>query len=106
LGDNAVLQIDLDGGLVGPGRNGLQINAGGSTVRGLVINHFGGNPGTLTGGILLQNQGGNVIEGDFLGTDATGTSNASNLRGIMILGSSNNTIGGTTTAARNIISGA
>ena len=36
---NAVLQIELDGsGVVGG--NGLQISAGGSTVRGLVINRF------------------------------------------------------------------
>ena len=51
--------------------NGLHISAGGSTVRGLVINRFKGlNPGL---GIVLNQNGGNHIEGNFIGTDPGGT---------------------------------
>src|SRR5262249_27938070 len=39
-GDNAVLQIELDGTLAGANARGLTITAGASTIRGLVINHF------------------------------------------------------------------
>src|SRR5262245_39397811 len=61
--------IELNGSLAGPA-NGLSIDAGGTTVRGLVINSFQGN--NLTGnGILLDDNGGNVIEGNFIGTDVT-----------------------------------
>ena len=55
--------IELDGTDAGGAANGLVITAGGSTVRGLVINRFLGN------GIVLQSGGGNLIEGDYLGTD-------------------------------------
>ena len=49
---------------------------------------------------------GNVIQGNFIGTDATGTValNASG-EGITVRGAINTIIGGTTPAARNIISG-
>jgi hypothetical protein len=49
----------------------------------------------------------NVVEGNFLGTDVTGTVALGNtLDGVGIfLGASNNTVGGSTTASRNLISG-
>ena len=68
LGLNTVLKIELDGTSAGAGVSGLLITAGGSTVRGLVINRFGGN------GIVLQMDGSNVIDGNFIGIDVTGTS--------------------------------
>ncbi|HKE56253.1 MAG TPA: C25 family cysteine peptidase, partial [Pyrinomonadaceae bacterium] len=82
--------------------DGLAILANGSTVRGLIINRFGGN------GISIQNAGssGNLIAGNFIGTNAAGTAASTNgLNGIFISGAPNNTIGGTTTADRNVISG-
>lgn len=49
---------------------------------------------------------GNVVEGDFIGTDYTGTVAVGNDDGVDVAyGATNNTIGGTTAAARNIISG-
>src|SRR5262249_28299258 len=49
---------------------------------------------------------GNLVQGDFIGTDFTGTTSLSNASaGILIQGASSNTIGGTTTTARNVISG-
>ena len=99
LGLNTVLKIELDGSGAGSGVAGLDIAAGNSTVRGLVINRFSGN------GIVLDTSGGNVVEGDFIGTDVTGTAALSNSQGIIISGASTNTIGGTTAEARNVISG-
>ena len=88
--------IELNGnGLVAIG---LNILAGNSEVRGLVINRFGG------AGIFLQANGGNVVEGNYIGTDATGTVRQANSgHGILVL-SANNRIGGPG-AARNLISG-
>ena len=102
LGSNAVLMIELDGIFTGSPANGLHITAGGSLIRGLALYHFivGNNA------ILLETNGGNIIEGNFIGTDATGTvvPVAPNYIGVQI-SSSDNTVGGTTPGARNIISG-
>jgi len=100
LGSNAVLQIEIDGSNAGTGASGLTISAGSSTVRGLVINRFN------VYGILLDTNGGNVIEGNFIGTDPTGTTALANTDvGVAIGGSTNNRIGGVTPRARNVISG-
>jgi titin len=50
---------------------------------------------------------GNLVQGNFIGTDLTGTANLGNSHdGVLIQqGPVGNTIGGTTTAARNVISG-
>jgi CSLREA domain-containing protein len=84
--------------------NGLQLVAGDSTIRGLVFEHFaaaiigGTNPnGTLTA------DGGDVVQGNFIGTDVSGTLPAYCGDGIE-LGGSHNLIGGTTPEARNLIS--
>ena len=79
--------------------DGLSITAGGSTVRGLVIENFGHY------GIYMSTGGGNLIEGNYIGTNAGGTAAAANGFGIVIASSANNTIGGTTAASRNLISG-
>jgi len=84
----------------GTNTNGLVITSGDSTVKGLVINHF-----SLYGLHLIEG-GGNVISGNYIGTDVTGTQAVGNGIGIAIVqGSSNNIIGGTVPAARNLISG-
>jgi hypothetical protein len=70
----------------------------GSTVEGLVINGFS------SGGILLDGGGDNVIQGNYLGTDTTGTK-AVGGGSVSLFGSSNNTIGGTSPAVRNVVSG-
>ena len=49
--------------------------------------------------------GGNIIAGNYIGTDATGTAAISNCSGIYIWRVPNNTIGGTDPSARNVISG-
>jgi len=78
--------------------HGLVITGGNSTLRGLVLNGTGRM-------ILLQTGGGNVVEGCYIGTDATGTVDLANDQGIRILSSNNNRIGGTSPSSRNLISG-
>src|SRR5262245_15376464 len=91
--------IELDGSRAGADVDGLRITAGSSVISGLVINRFSSD------GIELSGNGGNIVKGCFIGTDATGTVDLGNaFRGLNIA-SSNNTIGGTTAAARNVISG-
>lgn len=66
-------------------------------VRGLVINRSG-NGIQLTGG-------NNIIEGNLIGTDPTGAQKRANSgRGVFVNGSSGNLIGGTASAATNLIS--
>ena len=90
--------IELDGTNAGS-VNGLRITAANSTVRGLVINRFG------LSGVEISGAGatGNLVEGNFIGTDVTGSVDLGNAeRGVAIFAASNNTVGGTTAAARNI----
>ena len=89
--------IELNGN--GLSNNGLFI-LGGSIVRGLVINRFGG------AGIVVQGGTGTAIEGNYIGTDATGTLDRGNGGdGIQVNGASGTLIGGTTAATRNVVSG-
>src|SRR5262249_53996005 len=99
--DNAVLTIELTHSPPYDYSDLLEISAGGSTVRGLAIDSFIGT------GLDFDTKGGNTISGDFIGTDPTGTTSttsAYHFYGIQLHGVSNNTIGGTTPDARNIIS--
>ena len=75
--------------------------ADGSTVRGLVLNR------AASSGILVEGTDGLVIEGNFIGTNPAGTAGLGNaFVGILLnTGPANVTIGGTTPAARNLISG-
>ena len=97
--------IDLNGANAGASGDGLRLPAGNSTIRGLVINGYGG------AGIHVQAPGGtNVIEGNFIGTDPTGTlrrgngQSAGQAGGLWIDGSSGNLIGGPYATNRNLIS--
>ena len=101
-GDNAVIMIDLDGTSAsssGP-VDGLAIAAGSSTVEGLDITGFE----FTSNGIHLTTLGGDLIEGDFIGTTTTGTAADFNSTGLFIDGITGVTVGGTTPAARDILS--
>ena len=108
-GDDAVLLIELSGASAPLGTDGLTISAGGggSTITGLVINGFKPNTTTNPGGvgIVLEKSNGNVISGNFIGTDPNGTVAQANQVGVDVIDSSQNTIGGTAPADRNLISG-
>jgi hypothetical protein len=54
--------------------------------------------------IWLDRVGGNFVQGNFIGTDATGTLPRANTHGVFIQASTNNLVGGTSPSARNIIS--
>src|SRR5215213_3864211 len=90
--------VELDGANA-PFENGLVITAGNSTVRGLAIGGFD------LSGIVLRSCNNNVIQNNYIGTDATGTQRRQNNTGILLSNSSNNVIGDTSAAARNVISG-
>jgi CSLREA domain-containing protein len=92
--------IELNGAGAGSGVSGLRITGGNSTVKGLVINRFSRD------GIELAAAGGNRLEGNYIGTDATGTADLGNgSDGVRITGSHSNTVGGTAEGSRNVISG-
>ena len=93
-------EIELNGVGAGASVRGLTIAGGNSTVRGLVINRF-----TLDG-IYLVSFGGNVIEGNYIGTNATGSADLGNSgSGIYVYLSTGNTIGGSFPGTGNLISG-
>ncbi|MHB1558377.1 MAG: Ig-like domain-containing protein [Isosphaeraceae bacterium] len=96
-GDNATILIDLSGSNL-PDGTGLTIDGNGSTVRGIAVGGF-------SVGIEVQASGVQVA-GDFIGTDVTGSVARPNTQvGLLVYGGSGNTIGGTSTADRNLISG-
>jgi hypothetical protein len=102
VGKDAVLKIELNGTNVNGG-DGLLIThvSGSSVIRGLAINRF-------PEGIEIQGDTvGNRIEGNFIGTDPSGTIDRGNSDdGVNIFGgASENVVGGSTPAARNVISG-
>ncbi len=104
-GTNAVLLIEIDGTNTGTGSEAAVLffapGSGGSAVRGLVINRG------QWAGIRVSGVAGMTIDGNFIGTDPTGTVPHGNTDfGIQVNnGPSSITIGGTTPAARNLISG-
>ncbi|MDQ3814350.1 MAG: hypothetical protein M3347_10415, partial [Armatimonadota bacterium] len=90
--------IELNGSSAGPNVSGLTITGGNSVVRGLAINRFQGN------GIVLQTNGGNVLQGNFIGTAGDGSTNLGNTgAGVLIDGVGSNTVGGLTPGASNLI---
>ncbi len=91
--------VELNGASINAGV-GFRISAGGSTIRGFIINRF--NSGL---GIYLNGGSSNVIQGNYIGLDQEGILGRGNQNGIAIYNSTNNLIGGTTPEARNIISG-
>ncbi|MBK7934610.1 MAG: VCBS repeat-containing protein [Acidobacteria bacterium] len=107
IGINAVPLIELSGASAGGGADGLRLAGGGSTVRGLIINRFSDD-----GISIVANSDSNSIQGNFIGTDATGTVDLGN-SGDGISSDVVNVglvpdltlIGGTNVADRNLISG-
>ena len=99
----ATLMVELGGTDAGYGVSGLILDAGSDStiIMGLIVNNF------EAWGIQITGSNGNTISGNYIGTDVTGTYDFGNsLEGVEISNaSSNNTIGGTTSAERNIISG-
>ena len=81
--------VTLDGVSV-VGSSGLRLSGGASTVRGLRVTRFSSN------GLAIDTAGGNVVQGNEI---------VGNLVDGISVASSNNTIGGTAVAQRNVITG-
>jgi hypothetical protein len=87
--------------------DGLWFYGGGNTVKGLVVNRFGGD------GLDFDRGGGNTIQANYLGTDPSGTIAEGNGNAGLDMESPNNLVGGTTgttpggacTGVCNLISG-
>ncbi|MBI1763433.1 MAG: IPT/TIG domain-containing protein, partial [Acidobacteria bacterium] len=91
-------RVMLDG--VTNSGNGLDLQTGGCTIRGLVIKRF------LFGIRIFNGSGGHTIQNCFIGTNENGDSivNAGNgASGIVIVNTPNNLIGGDTPGAGNVL---
>ena len=102
LGDNAILLIELNGASANSTGLTLGGTSGGSTITGLVINRFVNGSSDAAIRVVSSN---NVVTGCFIGVDPTGNTKLANSGGVRVVTGANNRIGGTTPAARNIISG-
>ena len=95
LGDNAVLQVEL----LGNGSDGLVITGGSTIVQGLAIYGF-------QTAIAISSGTNVLVQGNFIGTDATGAVTFGNVNGVTITGTTGlDRIGDNYPAARNLISG-
>ena len=91
--------IELRGSNAGANADGLYLLSAGCVIKGLCINRFTRN------GIRVENLGGNVIQGCYVGTDVWGTNALGNNQSGIFLQSAANVVGGTNAADRNIVSG-
>jgi hypothetical protein len=98
LGLDAVIKIELDGSLADI-EAGLTLVASDNDIRGLAIGGFNGSQVLATG-----TSGDNVIQGAFIGTDASGMEARGDGHGIYIQ-SSGNLVGGSSPGERNLVSG-
>ena len=96
-GSNAALRVEITA--LATAGTSLMLGGSGSLVRGLIINR--------RVGIALVGTGGHRVEGNFIGSNADGSAGfADGQVGVTVVTNShNNVIGGTTPAARNLISG-
>jgi hypothetical protein len=96
-------------GTVSLGRqNGVLVFGDDNTIGGTTASARNLISGNTSAGIGLNGGNGtfgNVIQGNYIGTDASGTRAVPNGTGIGLLAVGNNTIGGTNSGAGNLISG-
>ena len=92
-----MIEIQISGGNV-PGADGLVLAGGDSTVEGLSITGF-------TNGLhFTDTTGGDLVAGDFIGVAPGGGGAGNSNDGVFIDGAPSVTVGGTTPAARDVIS--
>jgi CSLREA domain-containing protein len=108
-GWNAVILVELDGSGAGASASGLEFVTTGSRVSGLAVFGFSEVGIRLGSGSVSGDAASNTVDGNIVGLRADGITAAANgVYGVSIAGlglASNNTIGGLTASARNIISG-
>jgi titin len=85
----------------------LESNAANNTVGGVTAADRNVISGNVANGVALYSgASGNVVAGNYIGTDAGGTLDLGNgVEGVNVIGVTNNTIGGSTAGAQNVISG-
>lgn len=92
--------VEVTGTNSGGGSHGFRILSGDTLIRGFTINKFTGY------GISIEGGASNMVRGNFIGTDRTGTTNKGNSTGgILLFRSAGNVIGGLNAGDRNVISG-
>jgi len=90
---------------LGNGDVGVEVNSSSNTIGGTLAAARNVISGNTTDGVWIRGGTGNQVQGNFVGVNADGTQALGNgYRGVDI-GSSSNTIGGTSGTARNVISG-
>ncbi len=101
IGSDAILRIELTN-LAGDSKRGITFDSGSnsSVLRGLAINEFGG-----LGVLANYNVSDITIQGNYIGTDITGTLDLGNGDAGIQIRSNDNLIGGSSAGDRNIISG-
>ena len=99
-GAGTLPRIVLDGVGAGAGTNGFEVTGADVTVRGFAIIRFSGSGILVTAGSQRA-----IIEGNHIGVDETGLTARANAVGVTLASSFDPTIGGTTAAQRNVISG-
>ena len=110
------LGMDPAGRVAADTRSGVLIQGGGQdTVGGLTPqdrNVIGGNAppvgflATAPAGIIVSDSTGDLVEGNFIGTDPTGRVGLANKEeGVQLLNAQDVTVGGTAPSAGNVISG-
>jgi CSLREA domain-containing protein len=86
--------------------NGVEINdASGNVIGGTASGAGNVISGSCGGGIELLDASDNRVEGNLIGTDASGTKPVGNSTGIYMSGAFDNLVGGTASGAGNVISG-
>jgi len=126
ISGNDQFGVDIEGSLASNnfvqgnyiGTNAAGTAAIGNSFGGVLItdapfNTIGGTTGTagnlISGnssvGLWLARSGHNVIQGNLIGTDKTGSLPLPNVSGVVVANSADNMIGGTITGARNVLSG-
>jgi titin len=109
--DGDYIGTDYTGANRVPNNYGLVIDGGSTnnTIGGTSASYRDVISGNATWGVYISGAGtkGNVVEGDYIGTDYTGTKAVPNgYNGLdIVFGANSNTVGGTTAGARNVISG-
>ena len=86
----------------------IQVGASNNTIGGTTAATGDVISGNAWDGVHIVNSGttGNVVEGDDIGTDSSGLLSLANAWGVYVTGgATNNTIGGTSPGARDLISG-
>ena len=98
--------LGQDGAGLGNAGDGVLIVAGpaGNTIGGTTVGSGNVISGNADGVQLIDGAAGNLLEGNRMGTDAAGTAAIPNQDAVLV-GASDNTIGGTASGAGNLLSG-